>query len=118
MTGQTGYLAGLSAEDQVAVRYARTGCTVVAKRWRGSGGEIDLILRDADCLIFVEVKKSRSHARAAERVLPRQMQRICAAASEFVADEPMGQDTEMRFDVALVDASGQIEILENAFGHI
>ena len=116
MSGQTGYLAGLSAEDQVAARYVRSGCSLVSKRWRGAGGEIDLILRQADCLIFVEVKKSRSHARAAERVSQRQVQRIYAAASEFVATEPMGQDTEMRFDVALVDATGRIDILENAFG--
>ena len=65
-------------------------------------------------MIFVEVKKSRDFARAAESLSYRQMQRILGAAEEFVAGEPKGLLTEMRFDVALVDAVGRIEILENA----
>jgi putative endonuclease len=79
-----------------------------------SAGEIDLILREDDRVIFVEVKKSRDFARAAESLSYWQMQRILGAAEEFVAGEPKGLLTEMRFDVALVDAVGRIEILENA----
>jgi putative endonuclease len=52
---------------------------------------------------------------AAERLGPRQMARIYGAASEFIGGEPAGQLTPVRFDVALVDGRGQIEILENAF---
>ena len=37
-----------------------------------------------------------------------------ATATEFVGGEPAGQLTEMRFDVALVDGQGRIEIIENA----
>ena len=44
------------------------------------------------------------------------MARLCAAAAEFVGGEPSGQDTEMRFDVALVDGAGRIDIMENAIG--
>jgi putative endonuclease len=43
------------------------------------------------------------------------MARICTAASEYLAQEPLGQLTPVRFDVALVDGAGRIEILENAF---
>lgn len=115
MSGKVSYLAGLAAEDAVARVYLRKGCSIVATRWKGSAGEIDLIARDGAGLIFIEVKKSKSHARAAEHLSGRQMARIYASASEFLAGEPMGQDTEARFDVALVDATGGIEILENAF---
>ena len=87
-----------------------------AQRWRGAGGEIDLILRDVNTLVFVEVKKSRSFARAAERISPRQIARILNAAEEFLAGEPAGQLTDIRFDAALVDATGAIEIRQNAFG--
>lgn len=65
--------------------------------------EIDLILRDGAALIFVEVKQSRSFARAAESLSARQMQRIYRSAEEFLAGEPAGSLTEVRFDVALVD---------------
>ena len=108
------YHAGLAAEDLIARDYRRRGHQIVAQRWRGRRGEIDLIVREEDRVIFVEVKKSRDFARAAESLSYRQMQRILGAAEEFVAGEPKGLLTEMRFDVALVDAVGRIEILENA----
>lgn len=112
--GAMSYHAGLAAEAAVAGHYRRAGHSVVAERWRGTGGEIDLIVRDGAALVFVEVKKSRSFARAAERVTPRQIRRLFATASEFLAGEPDGQTTDVRFDVALVNGHGQIEVLENA----
>ena len=116
MSGPVSYQAGLSAEDQVAADYARRGHATCHQRWRGSSGEIDLIVQDGDGLIFVEVKKSRDFARAAERLSTGQMHRIYAAASEFLGQMPLGQDTPARFDVALVGQSGEIKIIENAFG--
>ena len=68
-----------------------------------------------DKLAFIEVKQSATHAQAAEHLTRRQMGRIYASASEFLAGEPAGQGTDCRFDVALVDGVGRIEILENAF---
>ncbi len=115
MSGAVSYHAGLSAEDQVAQHYERSGRPVCARRWRGTAGEIDLIARDAVGVVFIEVKQSATHALAAEHLTPRQMARIYATASEFLAGEPAGQLTECRFDVALVDAAGLIQILENAF---
>ena len=115
MSGQVSFYAGLSAEDRVAADYERRGHRIVGRRWRGQGGEIDLIARGGDGLVFIEVKASRSHNRAAQRVGRRQMQRIFDAASEYVAGEPDGQMTDIRFDVALFDRAGVIDIIENAF---
>lgn len=116
MSGAVAYHSGLAAETQVATFYQQSGRGIAARRWRGSGGEIDLVARDGEAVIFIEVKKAASHARAVERLSRRQMERIYASASEFIAGEPQGQLTEVRFDVALVDAVGRIKILENAFG--
>lgn len=88
---------------------------ITARRWRGQGGEIDIVARDGEGVIFIEVKAARTHARAAERLGRAQQLRIYEAAAEFLAGEPRGSLTEARFDVALVDATGRIEILENAF---
>ena len=60
------------------------------------------------------MKKSRDFARAAQRVTQRQIGRILSAASEFLGGEPRGQDTDVRFDVALVNARGEVQVLENA----
>lgn len=115
MTGAVSHHAGLAAEAAVAQMYERCGRPIAARRWRTGAGEIDLIARDGAEVIFIEVKKSRSHAEAALHLTRRQMARIHASASEFLAQEPAGQDTASRFDVALVDAAGRIEIIENAF---
>ena len=115
MTGAVSYHAGRCAEDQVAQIYQRSGSPVVARRWRGMSGEIDVIARDGDEVIFIEVKQSSTHAAAAEHLTERQMQRICLAASEYLGGEPNGLNTRSRFDVALVDGFGRIEILQNAF---
>jgi putative endonuclease len=115
MSGARSYHAGLAAEDAVERHYGGRGHAVAARRWRGLGGEIDLVLRDGAALIFVEVKLAVSHAAAAWRVTERQMARVMAAATEFVAGEPRAMDTEMRFDIALVDGQGRIEVIENAY---
>ena len=116
MSGAVSYHAGLSAEDIVCDAYCRNGYAPKARRWRGQGGEIDLIFEKLGALVFVEVKKSRDFAGAAARLSERQMQRIYSAASGFLASMPQGQNTESRFDAALVDGTGAVEIVENAFG--
>lgn len=115
MSGARSYHAGRCAEEAVARHYQARGRTIAATRWRCPYGEIDLIARDGAEVIFIEVKQSRSHARAADHLSPRQMERIVNAASVFLGGEPLGQATPVRFDVALVDGIGQIEILEGAF---
>ena len=114
--GQMAYHSGVAAENCIAKDYERRGFEVALKRWRGVAGEVDLIVRDGAALIFVEVKKARDFAVAAGSLSARQMQRLCRAAEEFLASEPMGNLTEVRFDVALVDCHGQTQIIENAFG--
>jgi len=116
MTGLVSYQAGLCAEDIVARQYGERGFDLRAKRWRGAAGEIDLIVEDDDTLVFIEVKKSRDFATAAARVSRRQMQRIYASADGYLGETDRGMNTNARFDVALVDQRGAVEILENAFG--
>lgn len=113
--GKRNYLAGLCAEESVAQAYHRSGREVVARRWRGSRGEIDVIVREGSKLVFVEVKKSRTHDMAGWHINQRQMERIWFTGTEFLEGEPAGQRTEFRFDVALVDEMGRIEIRENAY---
>ena len=112
--GSMAYHSGHAAENSVERRYCDAGYALEVRRWRGRGGEIDLIFRAGDLLIFVEVKKSSSFAQAAMRVSVAQQRRIFSAASEFVAGQPDGQLTEMRFDVALCDSKGDVKVIENA----
>ncbi|NVO56509.1 YraN family protein [Rhodobacteraceae bacterium B1Z28] len=115
--GSVSFYAGQAAEFQVASDYERRGYSIAHRRWRGAGGEIDLIARNAEGLVFIEVKKSTSFEVAAARINRRQTERICASAAQFLENEPGGQLTNVRFDAALVDGSGAVQIIENAFGH-
>ncbi|MGB7244247.1 MAG: YraN family protein [Sulfitobacter sp.] len=114
--GAQAYHAGLAAEASVTRDYSDRGYTVAAQRWRGLSGEIDLIVRHQNAVVFVEIKHSRNFERAIASLGKPQMQRIYAAAEEFIGSEPDGALTNVRFDVALVDGAGRIKILENAFG--
>lgn len=113
--GSVSYHAGLAAEDIVAQTYARKGQATLAKRWRGNSGEIDLIAQNGDGVIFVEVKKSKTHAKAVQRITTRQMERIWGAGAEFLETMPKGQLTDVRIDVALVDEVGRVNVIENAY---
>ncbi len=115
MSGSVGFHAGVAAEEIVANDYVARDHVVAARRWRGKAGEIDLITREGDTVVFVEVKKSRSFATATARLGRRQMDRIVASASEFLAGEPRGQLTDVRFDLAVVNGFGALKVIENAF---
>ncbi|WP_323786265.1 YraN family protein [Thalassovita sp.] len=117
LRGKVAYLSGLAAEEQVAAEYQTRGYILAHTRWRGSCGEVDLIFADGDGFVFVEVKKSRSFDRAAERLGRAQIARLCSAAEDYLAQHDRSLMTDLRFDVALVNTQGAIRIIENAFGH-
>lgn len=113
--GQRNHLAGSSVEEAVERHYLEAGHVALARRWRGKGGEIDLVFGDGSGgFVFVEVKTARDFDSALARISPQQVARIHRAAEEFLADYPAGCDSETRFDAALVDGRGRIEIMKGA----
>lgn len=105
---------GLSAEDAVVRHYHEQGAVLREKRWRGRAGEIDLILDENDTVVFVEVKKRQSHGAALMSLAARQVMRILRSAEDYLGTCPGGLLTDARFDVATVDAQGQVRVLRNA----
>lgn len=117
-SGRASYLAGLAAEDIVARDYACRGHRLRDSRWRGKRGEIDLVMDSGDGIVFVEVKKSRDFETAMSHVTPAQVRRLYATGEEYIGGLSGGSLTDVRFDVALVDSTGQVRVVENAFGHM
>jgi putative endonuclease len=113
-TGKVSYHAGQAAEFQVARHYERDGWHVLQHRFKNAAGEIDLVLRRNDTVLFVEVKRARTHDIAASRISLQQIARISQSAEIFVAEHLSGQNFEMRLDAALVDQKGEIQIIPNA----
>ena len=115
--GRRAYHSGACAERSVAMQYDRRGADLLETRWRGQSGEIDLIFLENGVYVFCEVKKAKSFDVALQRLRPKQMQRIYDAGSEYLACTPAGQLSDVRFDLAVVDGMGRVQIVENAFGH-
>lgn len=107
---------GLAAEAGAATHYRGMGAEVLAERARTPAGEIDLIVRLDGCIVFVEVKRRRTHGAGAAAVSARQRARIFAAAEIWMAEHGVSPLTPCRFDVVTVDARGTVEVIENAFG--
>ena len=113
-TGKICYHSGQAAEYQVALHYERDGWRVLQHRFKSAAGEIDLVMCRDDTLLFVEVKRARTHDIAASRISLQQIARITQCAEIFVAQNCEGQGIEMRLDAALVDGQGEIQIIPHA----
>lgn len=113
--GRRNHLSGLAAEAAVERVCRDAGLELLDRRWRGQAGEIDLVFLDPDgTVVFVEVKASRDFDRAMALITPKQVARLHAAGEEYVGLRPQGQLTNRRFDAALVDGQGRVQIVENA----
>lgn len=112
--GQIAHHGGKAAEDIVERHYVAQGLRPLARRWRGGGGELDLVFDDGTQIVFVEVKQGADFARAAARLGAAQIGRWQAAAAAWLAATGRPMETALRFDLALVDAQGRVELIPGA----
>ena len=96
------FRTGLSAETRAAAYLMAKGYRILAKRFRTPYGEIDLVARKRNLLVFVEVKARGSLDEAAYAVTPRQRQRIINAAQAWLMAHPEHAEFDMRFDAMLI----------------
>jgi putative endonuclease len=111
---------GRWGEDRACTHYRRLGYQIVERNWRCEQGEIDVVARLGNTIVFCEVKTRRSDAfgTPAEAVTPRKQRRLRGLAVEWLAER--GVRGELRFDVASVRPAGgrggfTVEVLEAAF---
>jgi len=93
---------GISAESRAAAWLIAHGYRILARRWKSSLGEIDIIAARRHLLVFVEVKARAKLDDAAEAVTERQQRRIAAAAEIWLAAHPDRAIHDIRFDAILV----------------
>ena len=96
------FQTGLSAESRAAAYLMAKGYRILAKRFRTPYGEIDLVARKRNLLVFIEVKARASLDEAAYAVTPRQQQRIINAAQGWLMAHPEHAEFDMRFDAMLI----------------
>ena len=113
--GRTSYARGIDAEAAACAALVREGWTILAQRLRTEAGEIDLIAERNGVCAFVEVKARPTLADAAIAVTARQQARLLAAAELLLAEHPEWANGGSRFDLIVVDASGAIRRITDAF---
>jgi putative endonuclease len=105
---------GQRAEQQAEGFLLRQGLALVGRNYRKRFGEIDLIVRDQDVLVFVEVRK-RSHRAfgdGAESIDRHKRQRLLRTAEAYLQEQRWRG--AVRFDVVVLDAQDRIEWLQDA----
>lgn len=103
-----------AAEDTACRFLKQEGYRIIARNWRTKTGEVDIIARDGDILVFVEVKARTGDGFGGPESavdLPKQ-RRLISAALRFM--EKTHCDLPARFDVVAV-RPGDIRLLQDAF---
>jgi putative endonuclease len=107
---------GQQAEQQALVFLQSKGLKLEERNFRCKTGEIDLIMRDDDALVFVEVRfrQSNDFGRALETVTARKQRKLLASANWYLQMKRI--DRPCRFDIVALNGSGSmpVEWIKNA----
>ena len=97
----------------------KQGIAIVEKNYRNRAGEIDLIGRDEEYLIFFEVKyrKNQKIGNPAEAVTYQKQRKICRVADYYRLTHGIGEFSPIRYDVVAI-CGEEIVWYRNAFSHI
>lgn len=95
---------GRTAEIIALVYLTLTCHRILARRWRGTAGEIDLVARRRRRIIFVEVK-FRHGSDTPGIPTAQQRRRITQAAQQFCRDRRISAEFEQRFDLIQISPS-------------
>ena len=114
-----------SRSEQVALDYLRAkGLELLTRNFRCRLGEIDLVMRDDACLVFVEVRYRAANrfGTAASSVDNRKQAKIARTARLFLGRNPALADRTVRFDVVAFDGAdghdndkGRLQWIKDAF---
>ncbi len=110
---------GQFGENVAAEELERRGYEILARRYRTRHGEIDIVARDGDTIVFVEVKAraTAEFGTAAEAVTAWKQRRLAAMATDYLARSRVAP-CPCRFDVVAIDGMGdamRITVYRDAF---
>jgi putative endonuclease len=103
---------GQTGEDQACRYVIDKGYQIIGRNWRCPYGEIDIIARDQQTLVFIEVKARRqSIDNAWEAITPAKRQRMIDCAHAYLSVHESDNQVSWRIDVIAVHiAKGRVKI--------
>ena len=107
---------GAQKEQQVCAYLLSAGIEILERNFRARQGEIDIIGRDREYLVFFEVKyrENDRSGSAAEAVGRAKQKKICKVADYYRMLHNCPEDTPIRFDVVALDGE-KLSWIKNAF---
>jgi putative endonuclease len=110
---------GKEGEDLALRKLESIGYRCVERNYRCALGEVDLVARDGETLVFVEIKtrKGKSLDYAKEAVHARKQRQISKVALAYMKRNGC-EEAKARFDVVVIQQKGlnqHIEVIRNAF---
>ena len=113
---------GKQAEAEAESYLRERGWVIFARNWRARGGELDLVAREGDSLVFVEVRRRVAGAwvGAAESVGAHKMRCLLSVSQAYLRRERVnigfGQwGKEIRFDLLLWEGKNRLVHLRSGF---
>ncbi|MCI8507446.1 MAG: YraN family protein [Lachnospiraceae bacterium] len=103
--------------EQLIKEYLRAyGFDILEMNYRCGQGEIDIIAKEKEYYVFIEVKyrSTLQYGTPQEAVGIAKQKRICGAAKYYLYTHALGEFTPVRFDVAAV-MGNKISYIKNAF---
>ena len=98
---------GSAAENAAEIFLRQKGCKTLQRNFRCRMGEIDLVVRDGDCLVFAEVRFRRpgQHGNGAESITHAKRQKLIRSAGYYLSTKKISSHQVCRFDVLSVSQS-------------
>ena len=111
---------GRHGEKSAEQALRRHGLETLERNYRCRWGEIDLVMLDGRCTVFVEVRlrKSGAMVSAVESVGARKQQRLIRASRHYLMTHPVAEDRPARYDVVAISETGgdnELHWLKDAF---
>ncbi|MEM1243511.1 MAG: YraN family protein [Pseudomonadota bacterium] len=110
-------MIGKNAEISAKAFLQQQGLQPIAENFRCKRGEIDLIMRDKACLVFIEVRyrKNANFGGAKASIDYHKQQKIITAAQYYLQTKKLTHQCQCRFDVVCMDQQQKIDWIKNAF---
>ncbi len=107
---------GQQAEELVCQHLQKEGLKLIDRNYRCRLGEIDLIMQEANDLIFIEVRYRENifFGNGAESVTRTKQNKLIKAASYYLQQQKLHESINCRFDVVSLSSRG-LEWIKNAF---
>lgn len=107
---------GAEHESQACEYLESLGLEIIERNYRVKVGEIDIIAKDDDTLVFIEVKyrTKKTQGGASYAISAKKMQTIKKVANWYIASHKLSQNAFYRFDAVLIDGE-EVSYIKNAW---